>query len=178
MKKLSTLLSAIASLALFAMMWLTFADVFARKFLPSSIRGAVEVTELLMLVMIFCALPLVALAHEHIVFDLFDRVLPQRLVRWQKVLSQGLTALVFSGAAWLVWQRAMRTASVGDITSALEIRLAPFHYIAAAMLGICALVHAWLAGREALARSPGHDMHAPRPGGAEPGTPTAAEPRP
>jgi TRAP-type C4-dicarboxylate transport system permease small subunit len=152
MKRLSTLLTAIAALALFAMMWLTFADVFARKFLPNSIRGAVELTELLMLVMIFCALPLVALAHEHIIFDLFDRALPARFVHWQKVLSQALTALVFGGAAWLVWQRAVRTASLGDITSALEIRLAPFHFMAAAMLAVCTVVHAWLAGREALVR--------------------------
>lgn len=149
MKKLSTLFTVVAAAALFAMMWLTFADVFARKFLPNSIRGAVEVTELLMLVMIFCALPLVALAHEHIVFDLFDRVLPARFVHWQKVLSQALTAAVFGGAAWLVWQRAVRTAAVGDITSALEIRLAPFHTMAAVMLALCALVHLWLAGREA-----------------------------
>jgi hypothetical protein len=41
--------------ALFAMMLLTFADVFSRKFLGNSITGAVELTELLMLVMIFCA---------------------------------------------------------------------------------------------------------------------------
>jgi TRAP-type C4-dicarboxylate transport system permease small subunit len=152
MKRLSTLFTAVAAAALFAMMWLTFADVFARKFLANSIRGAVEVTELLMLVMIFFALPLVALAHEHIVFDLLDRVLPARWVRWQKALSQGLTALVMGGAAALVWQRALRTASVGDMTSALEIRLAPFHFVAAALLALAALVHGWLAWHDARAR--------------------------
>lgn len=155
MKRLTTLLTAVAALALFAMMWLTFADVFARKFLPNSIRGAVELTELLMLVMIFCSLPLVALAHEHIVFDLLDRVLPARWVQWQKVLSQGASALVFGGAAWLVWQRAVRTASVGDITSALEIRLAPYHFMAATLLAITALAHAWLAWREGRLRLTG-----------------------
>lgn len=162
MKRLSTLLTAVAAVALFAMMWLTFADVFARKFLPNSIRGAVELTELLMLVMIFFALPLVALAHEHIVFDLLDRTLPARWVRWQKALSQALTAAVFGGAAWLVWQRSLRTASVGDMTSALEIRLAPFHTMAAVLLGLCAVAHAWLAWREASApRGSGAAEHAP-----------------
>lgn len=155
MKRLTTLLTAVAALALFAMMWLTFADVFARKFLPNSIRGAVELTELLMLVMIFCALPLVAMAHEHIVFDLLDRVLPARWLHWQKVLSQSASAVVFGGAAWLVWQRAIRTASVGDITSALEIRLAPYHFMAAAMLAVTAVAHAWLAWREVRERHPG-----------------------
>ena len=42
MRRLTTLLTGIAGIALFAMMVLTFADVFARKFLPNSIRGAVQ----------------------------------------------------------------------------------------------------------------------------------------
>ncbi|MBX3599754.1 MAG: TRAP transporter small permease [Rubrivivax sp.] len=149
MRRLTTLLTGIAGLALFAMMVLTFADVFARKFLPNSIRGAVELTELLMLVMIYVALPLVSRAGEHIVFDLLDRVLPAALLRWQQRLSHLLVAGLFGGAGWLVWERAQRTASLGDITSALEIRLAPFHYVAAVMLTITALVHLVLAWRDA-----------------------------
>ncbi|MBX3636935.1 MAG: TRAP transporter small permease [Rubrivivax sp.] len=157
MRRLTTLLTGIAGIALFAMMVLTFADVFARKFLPNSIRGAVEVTELLMLVMIYVAMPLVSRAGEHIVFDLLDRVLPAAVLRWQQRLSHLLVALLFGGAGWLVWQRAERTASLGDITSALEIRLAPFHYVAAAMLALSALMHLWLSWRAG-------DV---RPGGAE-----------
>lgn len=147
MKRLSTLFTGIAGVALFAMMVLTFADVFARKFLPNSIRGAVEVTELLMLVMIFVALPMVSRAGEHIVFDLFDRVLPAAWLRWQKRIASLVGAALFGGAAWIVFERAQRTASLGDITSALEIRLAPFHFVAAAMLALTALVHVWLAWR-------------------------------
>ena len=157
MRRLTTLLTGIAGIALFAMMVLTFADVFARKFLPNSIRGAVEVTELLMLVMIYVAMPLVSRAGEHIVFDLLDRVLPAALLRWQQRLSHLLVGLLFGGAGWLVWQRAQRTASLGDITSALEIRLAPFHYLAAAMLVLTALIHLWLAWRADDARRAGAD---------------------
>ena len=147
MKRLPSLFAGVAALALFAMMLLTFADVFSRKFLGNSITGAVELTELFMLVMIFCALPLASLAGEHIVFDLLDRVLPAALLRWQKLLSNSLTALVFGAAAWVVLERAQRTAEYGDTTSALEIRLAPFHYAGAALLAVTALAHAWLAWR-------------------------------
>jgi TRAP-type C4-dicarboxylate transport system permease small subunit len=139
-----SLFKLVTALALFAMMLLTFADVMARKFLPSSIIGAVELTELLMLVMIYFALPLASFAGEHIAFDLFDRLLPAAWLRWQHRLAHGLTALVFGGAAWLVWERAQRTARMGDMTSALEIRLAPYHYLAAALLGLTAAAHAWL----------------------------------
>lgn len=162
MKRLSTLFTGIAGVALFAMMVLTFADVFARKFLPNSIRGAVELTELLMLVMIFVALPMVSRAGEHIVFDLFDRMLPTGWLRWQKRIAHGVAVVLFGGAAWIVFQRAQRTASVGDITSALEIRLAPFHFVAAAMLALTALMHLWLAWRVDPDRRPAGD-EGPRP---------------
>lgn len=166
MKRLEFLFGAVASLALFAMMLLTFADVFSRKFLGNSITGAVELTELAMLVMIFCALPLASLAGEHIVFDLLDRVLPAALVRWQQVASHGLTALVFGGAAWVVWLRALRTADMGDTTATLVIRIAPYQQLVAVLLVLTALVHALLAWR--LARGQGEALspaveRAPRP---------------
>ena len=152
MKRLTALFSGIAALALFAMMVLTFADVFSRKFLGNSITGAVELTELAMLVMIFFALPLASLAGEHIVFDLLDRVLPAAVLRWQQTLSHALTAAILAGAAWVVTERAGRTMEYGDVTATLEIRLGPFHYMVAALLLLTALVHLALAARAA--RSP------------------------
>jgi TRAP-type C4-dicarboxylate transport system permease small subunit len=152
MKRFSSLLASVAAFALFAMMVLTFADVIGRKFFDHSLTGAVELTELFMLAMIFFALPLASLAGEHIVFDLFDRMLPAAVLRWQKLLSHGLAALVFGGAAVVVFGRARRTAEFGDTTSSLEIGLSPFHYMVAVMLAVTALVHAWLAWRDASGR--------------------------
>ncbi len=154
MKRLPSLLAGVAALALFAMMLLTFADVLGRKFLGGSVTGAVELTELLMLVMIFCALPLASMAGEHIVFDLLDRVLPPALLRWQHTLAQGLTALALAGASWVVWRRAGRTAEMGDVTATLDIRLAPFHYAVAVLLAATALAHAWVAWQAARGAAP------------------------
>jgi TRAP-type transport system small permease protein len=147
MKRLQSALAAVAAVALFGMMLLTFADVFSRKFLGNSITGAVELTELAMLVMIFCALPLASLAGEHIVFDLFDRLLPPTLQRWQQALSNLLTALVFGVTAWVVWLRALRTVNMGDMTATLEIRIAPYQQAVALLLALTAITHAVLAWR-------------------------------
>lgn len=143
------LFGGVAAAALFAMMLLTFADVFSRKFLGNSITGAVELTELAMLVMIFCALPLASLAGEHIVFDLLDRLLPRAVLRWQQVASHVLTAAVFAGAGWVVWQRALRTADMGDTTATLVIRIAPYQQLVALMLVLTAAVHLFMAWRRA-----------------------------
>ncbi len=149
MKRLESFFATVAGIALFAMMALTFADVIGRKFLGNSLPGAVELTEIFMVLMIYFALPLASIASEHIVFDLLDRTLPPALLRWQKTLSHGLTALIFFGAAWVVTDRAARSLEYGDMTATLEISLWPFHYLIAAMLVITALVHAWLTWHDA-----------------------------
>ena len=71
-KLLDTVCGLLAAAALFAIMALTFFDVGGRKLLSNSIPGSLELTELLMVVVIFAALPLVSLAGEHVVFDSLD----------------------------------------------------------------------------------------------------------
>ncbi len=149
MKRLDALFATVAAISLFAMMVLTFADVIGRKFVGNSLPGAVELTEIFMVLMIYFALPLASIASEHIVFDLLDRALPATFLRWQKTLSHGLTALIFFGAAWVVMLRAARSMEYGDMTATLEISLWPFHYLVALMLAVTALVHTWLTWRDA-----------------------------
>jgi TRAP-type C4-dicarboxylate transport system permease small subunit len=148
MKRIVSAVNIVAAVALFAMMLLTFADVVGRKLVGNSIVGAVELTELAMLVMIFLALPLASLAGEHIVFDLTDRYLPPRVLHLQMALAHGVSAVVFGGAAWLVWVKSGRTYSMGDMTARLEIGLGPFHRLVAVMLLLTALVHLALIVRE------------------------------
>lgn len=147
MRTFERMLGVIAAAALFAMMSLTFVDVLGRKFLDASIPGSLELTELLMLVLIFVALPLTSLHGEHVVFDLFDRMLGARARAIQHRLSNVVCAALMAGAAWLVAQRAARTAEFGDNTSVLRIDLAPFHYMVAIALVVTAAMHVYLAVR-------------------------------
>ena len=63
-RRVEGLLGVAASLILLAMMLLTFVDVVARYVLNRPVRGAFEVTELLLLVLIFAGLPLVSFTNE------------------------------------------------------------------------------------------------------------------
>jgi TRAP-type C4-dicarboxylate transport system permease small subunit len=143
MRALERVLGYVAAAALFAMMVLTFADVVGRK-LFASIPGSLEVTELLMLVVIFLGLPLASLKGEHVFFDLLDQFLPEPLRRFQAVLSNGVCAALLLGAAWLVYVRAGRTVDQGDITAQLQIPVGPFQYGAAALLLLTGCVHVFL----------------------------------
>ena len=158
MRALERVLGYVAAASLFAMMALTFADVVGRKFFDNSIIGSFELTELLMLVLIFIALPLTSLRGEHVVFDLLDRAMSPAARVWQHRLSNGLCAAMLLGAAWLVWQRAQRTVEFGDNTAQLKIELAPFLFMVALMLALTAVMHVYLIARAAPARAPAHEQ--------------------
>ena len=146
---LEKVLATVAAVALFAMMLLTFCDVIGRTLLAASIPGSVELTELLMLVVIFVALPLTSLRGEHVIFDMLDNLLPDSVRAWQHRLAHMFAAALVSGACWLVYERAGRTVEMGDVTAHLNIGIAPFHYGASLMLGLTALMHLILAWRVA-----------------------------
>jgi TRAP-type transport system small permease protein len=138
---LATLCSAVAALALFAIMLLTLVDVGGRKLVSTSLTGALELTELLMVAVIFAAMPLVSLAGEHVVFDSLDALVPRWLRRIQHVLVELLSAALLGGLAWLMWVKAGQMIEYGDISAQLKLPLGPFVYLMSALLAITALIH-------------------------------------
>ena len=141
---LAALCGAIAALALFGIMALTFVDVAGRKAISQSVPGALELTELLMVVVIFAGLPLVSLQGEHVVFDSLDAWLPAMWRRVQAVVIDALCALALAGVAMLLWTKAGQMAQYGDTTAQLKIPQAPFVYLMSLLCGLTALVHALL----------------------------------
>jgi TRAP-type C4-dicarboxylate transport system permease small subunit len=142
---LRTLLGTLAGASLFGMMVLTFLDVIGRKIVNHSVTGSVELTELMMLTLIFTALPLVSLSGAHVLFDLLDSSLSDKVKRWQAVGANLICTLLLAGSGWIVLNRALRTAAMEDITPQLAIPLAPFHFAAAVLLIACGAAHLYLA---------------------------------
>jgi TRAP-type C4-dicarboxylate transport system permease small subunit len=130
-----------ASILLFCLMTLTFADVVARYLLNAPIRGGFEITELGLLVLIFAGLPLVSHADEHVTMDFIDRLLPAPLAAlWIRVMH-AVCAAIMAFLAWQVWIKAGKIASYGDTTDVLRIVIGPFVYFMAVMIALTALVH-------------------------------------
>jgi TRAP-type C4-dicarboxylate transport system permease small subunit len=141
---LATLCGLLAALALFGIMALTLVDVSGRKLLSASVPGSLELTELLMVVVIFAALPLVSLHGDHVLFDSLDRVLSQRVQRVQQALVDLLCAVLLAGLAWLMWVKAGQMASYGDTTAQLKLPLHPFVMLMSVLCAVAAAVHAML----------------------------------
>lgn len=132
----------IAAAALFAVMWLTLVDVTGRKFFSHSVPGGLELTEMLMVLVIFGALPLVSWRSEHVVFDSLDNFIPESLKRLQMRLVHAVCAGLFGLLAWLLTTRATRFAEYGEYTVHLQLPMAPVAWAMAALLALTAVVHA------------------------------------
>ena len=130
-----------ASAILFAMMLLTFVDVVARYVFNFPLRGAFEITELMLLVLIFAGLPLVSHADEHVTMDFIDRLLPQRVLAVLLRSVHVLVAVVMFFLAWQVSIKAGRLAGYGDTTDVLKILVSPFIYFMAVMIALTGIVH-------------------------------------
>jgi TRAP-type C4-dicarboxylate transport system permease small subunit len=141
---LEWLCGSLAALALFGIMILTLVDVSGRKVLSESVPGSLEMTELLMVAVIFAGLPLVSLAGEHVVFDSLDPWLPKGLRRAQGLLVDAVCALGLLGLAWLMWTMAAQMAGYGETTAQLKLPKAPFVYGMSVLCALTAVVHGLL----------------------------------
>jgi TRAP-type C4-dicarboxylate transport system permease small subunit len=140
-RRADAVLGVAASAILMAMMCLTFVDVVARYVFNRPLRGGFELTELLLLVLIFAGLPLVSHADEHVTMDFIDRLLRGRARLW---LNRGVHLLVAALMFFMSWQvviKANRIASYGDATDVLRIVYGPFVYFSAAMIALAGLIH-------------------------------------
>src|SRR5438876_3639610 len=127
-ERIDAALGVAASAILFILMLITFADVVSRYLLNWPLRGAFEITELMLLVLIFAGLPLVSHADEHVTMDFIDRMLPaaatRRVIRAIHAVSAGIMFFF----AWQIWIKAGKVAGYGDTTDVLRVPVGPFVY--------------------------------------------------
>jgi TRAP-type C4-dicarboxylate transport system permease small subunit len=140
-KNLEIMCGTLSGLALLAIMVLTFLDVSGRKLMSQSITGSLELTELLMVVVIFGALPLVSLKNEHVVFDSFDALLPSFVQTIQRALVNIICSALLFGLAYLMWETGNEFAATGETTAQLKITKAPFIQGMGLLCGLTGLVH-------------------------------------
>jgi TRAP-type C4-dicarboxylate transport system permease small subunit len=139
-RRADAVLGIAASALLFCLMLVTFVDVVARYLFNRPIRGAFELTELLLLVLIFAGLPLVSHADEHVTMDFIDRLLGAGADLWGRVMH-ALCAAVFFFLTWQIWIKAGRISGYGDTTDVLRIPVGPFVYFMVAMIALTGVVH-------------------------------------
>jgi TRAP-type C4-dicarboxylate transport system permease small subunit len=135
------LLGGVAAVILFGMMALTFVDVFMRYVIGDSIRGSFEITELMMVILIFAGMPLVSRKDEHVTVDLVAQALPASVQRALQVCANLVCAVALLGMSWLMWRKAGEIVGYGDVTAALRVVLWPYVYFMSVLAFVTALIH-------------------------------------
>jgi TRAP-type C4-dicarboxylate transport system permease small subunit len=146
---MSRTLGVIAATALFAMMALTFVDVIGRYGFHSSIFGAAEIIECLMIVAVFSGLAFITAKNEHITVTLMEplvaRVMPGPQ-RWMSVaMSVGCTLLI----CWQMFRHALDLLRSGKHTAVLELPqwIEPMSAALLSLVGFALLLLALLRSR-------------------------------
>lgn len=139
--KIDLALGLAASVLLMSMMLMTFADVISRYLFNWPLRGAFELTELALLVLIFAGLPLVSRADEHVTMDFVDRILSPALQTLVRRAVHIFCGLVLLALAWQVGVKAGKIAAYGDTTDVLKITVGPFVYFMAVMVAVTGIIH-------------------------------------
>jgi len=105
------------------------------------VPGSLELTELLMVVVIFGALPLVSERGEHVVFDSMDAYLPEAVKKIQRSLVHLVCAAALLALGWLMWQTGGDFLASGETTAQLKILKAPFIYGMGLLCAFTGVIH-------------------------------------
>jgi len=135
-----------AAIFLVALALLTLADVLGRYVFNFPVRGAVELTEAIMVGTIFTGIVLATEAHQHVTVDLLTMKLGPRGRRIQLAFSLLLACIVSALLGAVTWTQALAALDYGDKTTMLGLPMAPQVFFMSAFLFLNALVyvaHLW-----------------------------------
>ena len=135
-------LGVIAASVMFLLMLVTFVDVIFRYLLNAPIPGAYEITEILMGVMVFAALPVITWGRMHITIDVLDGVTPKGLARGRDFLVTAISAVALAAIAWRMGVLGTSMSSYGEVTEYLRIPKAPIMFVVGGLSGLGAILMA------------------------------------
>jgi TRAP-type C4-dicarboxylate transport system permease small subunit len=136
------LLRFAAGMFLVALALLTLLDVLGRYVFNLPVRGAVELTESLMVGVIFTGIVLATQVQQHVTVDLLATSLGPRGRRLQRSACELLSAGVSLLLTAVTWNQAFSAREFGERTTILGLPTAPLLFFMTACLFLNAVLHA------------------------------------
>jgi TRAP-type transport system small permease protein len=130
-----------AGIFLVALAVLTLFDVLGRYVFSFPVRGAVELTEAIMVGTIFTGIVLATEGRQHVTVDLFTMRLGPRGRRIQLAFSLLLATAVSVLLGAVTWTQALAALDFGDKTTMLGLPMAPQVFFMSAFLFLNAIVY-------------------------------------
>ena len=135
---LSTVLSYVGAFVLFALMSLTAVDVACRYVFNAPILGAFEITEFMVLIVIFSFLASSQSHKAHIAVDLVIELFPESVRRWIDLFNHVICLVLMGLITWRGVVRALELKEVGEASPNLQIPDYPFvFFLVLGCLAMC-----------------------------------------
>ncbi|SEO05071.1 Tripartite ATP-independent transporter, DctQ component [Salinihabitans flavidus] len=140
-RRASLLPVVLASVALFTLMIMTFADVLLRSALNAPIEQATELTRIFMVIIVFGVMPVMTARGDHISVDLTDGIFYRlRLNNVRDGLVYIVCGVMMFWPVQRVWVLAERWRSYGDVTEYLAFPQFYVGWFIAAFTALTAIV--------------------------------------
>lgn len=136
---ISRMMSKGASVVLFLMMLLTVSDVVGRKLFSHSVMGSVELSEFMLLILIFFSLAHGEAKNAHVKVDFVMGLFSPRVRAVVDMVTQFIGFLLCGLITWSSLVYAGKMKAAGDVSQDLWLPKYPFVYVVALGCGILAL---------------------------------------
>lgn len=124
--RISALLAYAGASALFVMMVLTTADVVGRYLFNSPILGVFELTEFMVLILIFSFLGYTQSRKSHVSVDLVLAQFPERVQNFVEIFNHVICLALMALITWMGFQKALELMEVGEASPNLGVPDYPF----------------------------------------------------
>jgi TRAP-type C4-dicarboxylate transport system permease small subunit len=124
-------LAFIGGLAIFVIMVVTSADVFLRYVFNAPLSSNVDITQMAMVVAVFCAIAYAGWTGGHIVVDVFTGLFPPAVSRVLAILVDLVGAALMAGIAWHSWLAALDYRDTGEVSFTILVPKYPFLIVVA-----------------------------------------------
>ena len=116
-------LAVLATVSLIVAIAMVAADIVIRKTFSRSLVGAVDVTELVLVISAFLSIPLVFMRRGHVAVEIATDALPVRMRDALEGVGTLLGGALFAVIGWLSFQPARMSIAAGDVSQDLAIPL-------------------------------------------------------
>ena len=123
---LSKVLAYLGAVALFGTMCLTAADVIGRYVFNTPILGVFELTEFLVLILIFSFLAYTQSQKTHVAVELLLKIFPKRIQAFIEVVNHVICLVLMILITWMGFKKALELMEVGEASPNLGIPDYPF----------------------------------------------------
>jgi TRAP-type C4-dicarboxylate transport system permease small subunit len=121
----------LGAFTMIGLMMLTVADVFLRKFFNAPILGSFEITEFLLVVLVFFAIPWAALKKSNVKVDLIVGRFPQRVQAAFSSVTCLLSLIITAFFGWYTIPQAIYILRLHKVSEMLDIPFFPFYFMVA-----------------------------------------------